>query len=351
MPSTVHEFSHLPRASGSAATPGRGEAESGKPAANRGDGPSVGVIYNPRSHRNRGQDLDCGASPHIFVAQPGNRDQLPEALADFAAREIDLLIINGGDGTVRDVLTSGQSIFGDAWPTIAVLPKGKTNALTVDLDAPSDWSIAQAVEAFRIGRRIVRTPMAIQPEGEPDARVLGFILGAGAFTLGTQAGQSAHKLGAFNSLAVGVTAGWGVLQAVFGTRANPWRRGAQMDLRLKPDGARLAHSGQGDPNRRQLLFASTLERMPAGIKPFGHLRKGLKMAVLDQITRRTTALLPFIVAGWTPKDLRERGFHRVVTTGFAMELDEPFILDGEAFPAGRYEVSTGPELSFVAPPA
>lgn len=351
MSSSVHEFSHLPRSGTAIAASGIAEEPASSGSAERGDEPCVGVIYNPRSHRNRGQDLDCGGSPFIFVAQPGNRDQLPRALADFAERKIDLLIINGGDGTVRDVLTSGQTIFGEDWPAIAVLPKGKTNALTVDLDAPHDWSLQAAIDAFHKGRRIVRTPMTIQPEGDPDARVLGFILGAGAFTLGTQAGQSAHKLGAFNSLAVGVTAGWGVLQAVFGRRQNPWRRGVDMDITLSPGGAPLAHSGQGDPKRRQLLFASTLERMPAGIKPFGHLQKGLKLAVLDQITRRTTALLPLIVAGWTPKNLRERGLHRVATTGFTMELDEPFILDGEAFPAGRYEVGTGPELSFVAPPS
>ena len=72
------------------------------------------------------KDLDCGVSPHVFVTQPGAREQLPEALADLAERGIDLLVINGGDGTVRDVLTSGASIFGEHWPTIAVLPKGKT---------------------------------------------------------------------------------------------------------------------------------------------------------------------------------------------------------------------------------
>lgn len=351
MSSTVHEFSHLPRSGAAASVRASDRHEGSETAPGCGDEPCVGVIYNPRSHRNKGQDLDCSASPHIFVAQPGIRDQLPQALADFAARKIDLLIINGGDGTVRDVLTSGQTIFGDNWPAVAVLPKGKTNALTVDLEAPTDWSIGAAVEAFRNGRRIKRSPIAIQPAGEPEAQVLGFILGAGAFTLGTQAGQSAHKLGAFNSLAVAVTAGWGVLQALFGSRKNPWRRGVQMDLRLSPGGAALEHSGQGDPARRQLLLASTLERMPAGIKPFGHLQKGLKLAVLDQISRRNTALLPLVVAGWNPKDMRERGFHRVAATGFTIELDEAFILDGEAFPPGRYEVTTGPELSFVAPPA
>ena len=32
--------------------------------------PSVGVIYNPRSHRNKGQDLNLGVQANIFVAQP-----------------------------------------------------------------------------------------------------------------------------------------------------------------------------------------------------------------------------------------------------------------------------------------
>jgi len=90
--------------------------------------PQVGVIYNPRSHRNKGQDLASDPAPHVYVSQPGERSQLPAALRRFADRGIDLLVINGGDGTVRDVLTAGCEVFGENWPTVAVLPKGKTNA-------------------------------------------------------------------------------------------------------------------------------------------------------------------------------------------------------------------------------
>ncbi|MEP5937758.1 MAG: diacylglycerol kinase family protein [Erythrobacter sp.] len=347
MPSPVHEFSDLPRQTEVAKRAQTVEkADKIEPCA---DDACIGMIYNPRSHRNRGRDLDASIAPHIFLAQPGNRDQLPQALAEFAERKINLLIINGGDGTVRDVLTSGMAVFGDNWPDIAVLPKGKTNALTVDLEAPKDWSLQGAIEAFDSGRRITRKPVMIHPADDPDAKAYGFILGAGALTIGTQAGQGAHKLGAFNSLAVGATAVWGVVQFLFSGNTNQWRRGVKLDVVLDDDGSALAHSGLGDPERRQLLLASTLQKLPAGLKAFGAHREGLKLAVLDQITRRTAASLPLIVSGWAPDNLSEKGFHQLSTQGFTMELDEAFILDGEAFPAGRYRVCTGPELQFVAP--
>jgi len=204
-------------------------------------------------------------------------------------------------------------------------------------------------------RRIHRRPMAITALDETGAaapslsRVMGFILGAGAFTTATRAGQSAHRLGAFNSLAVGVTAIWALAQSLFASRANPWRRGARMRLRLGAAGAPMAHSGHGDPEMRQLLFASTLERLPAGIRPFGKLRSGLKLVAVDQISRRTAALVPAIVMGRFEGNLRERGIHQVAAAQFTLDIDDQFILDGEAFPAGEYRIEQGPELEFVTP--
>ena len=177
MATPIYEFAHLPQSNAD---------QSVKPDGRRqllaGDAPRVGVIYNPRSHRNQGADFDCGVSPHVHIATPGQRDALPKALAGFAEADIDLLVINGGDGTVRDVLTCGQAIFGDKWPAIAVLPKGKSNALTVDLGVPLDWTLQDAIEAFTNGQRVVRRPIEVSdPQVGPSSRVLGFILGAGAF--------------------------------------------------------------------------------------------------------------------------------------------------------------------------
>lgn len=343
MATSIYEFAQIPRVDPV------GARARVRPVRDAGQAPTVGVIYNPRSHRNLGADFDCGLCPHVHIAQPRERGQLPVALADFAAKGIDLLVINGGDGTVRDVLTCGQAIFGDDWPAIAVLPKGKTNALTVDLGVPDDWTLQDAIDALDHGSRVHRRPMTVSRADEPGSSVAGFILGAGAFTKATQAGQSAHKLGAFDSMVVAVTGLWALLQSLFATRSNPWRQGARMRIGLGAADAPMAHSGHGDPAMRQLLFASTLERLPAGINPFGALRSGLKLAAIDQISRRTTALIPLVLTGKIRNGLRERGIHQLAATQFSLAIEDQFILDGEAFPAGHYRIEQGPELAFVAP--
>lgn len=345
MATPIFEFAQLPQVSAKGPVRARARRELAP-----GEAPSVGVIYNPRSHGNQGADFDCSISPQVHIAQPGDRSQLPEALAEFAARGIDLLVINGGDGTVRDVLTCGVSIFGDDWPAIAVLPKGKTNALTVDLGVPADWSIQCAIDAFNSGSRVFRRPIEISARGADEtSRVLGFILGAGAFTTATQAGQGAHRLGAFNSMAVGVTIAWGVFQFLFASRSNSWRRGSKMAIKLGAQEVPMEHSGVGDPEWRQMLFASTLETMPAGAKPFGQMRKGLKLAVTDQIARSSAPKLIAMMRGKTPPNMRERGFHQLSTPQFTLAIEDSFILDGEAFPAGEYCIGQGPELEFVSP--
>jgi hypothetical protein len=349
MATPIYEFAQVPRVDPAANLRARTHR-----VRDVGQAPTVGVIYNQRSHRNLGADFDCGLCPHAHIAQPRARAQLPEALAEFAARGIDLLVINGGDGTVRDVLTCGQAIFGDDWPAIAVLPKGKTNALTVDLGIPDDWTLQDAIDALDHGERKWRRPMTVAPreDGEKDAgvsRVAGFILGAGAFSKATQAGQSAHKLGAFDSMVVAVTALWALLQSVFASRANPWRKGARMQIGLGTADAPMAHSGHGDPEMRQLLFASTLEQLPAGIRPFGALKTGLKLVAVDQISRRTTALIPLVLLGKIRGSLRDRGIHQLAASQFSLSIDDQFILDGEAFPAGDYLIEQGPDLAFVTP--
>ncbi|TMM48285.1 diacylglycerol/lipid kinase family protein [Qipengyuania marisflavi] len=309
--------------------------------------PRIGVIYNPRSHRNRGQDLECTQRLGITVAQPESREQIAEALADLDRQGVDFLIINGGDGTVRDVLTMGQGVFGDNWPALAVLPKGKTNALTVDLGVPTDWSLSDAVAAWSDGRRVRRRPLAITAQGRDEPAVMGFFLGAGAFTIGTRAGQDAHALGFFGSLAVGATAAWGVLQALLGSNRNQWRRGSEMAISRLSDGSALAHSQHGDPGRRSIILASTLRHMPMGLKLFAPDSSGIKLVAMDKPLRRLLLSFPAILYGWRPAWLERAGFHQTDGEGFAMRFAEPFILDGEAFDPGQYRVEQGPDLTFV----
>ena len=309
--------------------------------------PRIGVIYNPKCHRNKGKEPVVPDHPALDLAQPQTRPAIADALREFAASNIDYLIISGGDGTVRDVLTQGRDIFAGNWPELAVLPRGKTNALNADLGAPPSWRLEQAVDAFVSGNRVVRRPIEIASSETEGAPMYGFILGAGIFTLGIQSGQDAHRMGFFDSLAVGLTSAWGIGQTIFGRAASKWRRGTQMDLVDLDSGKHLQHSGRGDRGRRSILLASTLKRLPLGIKLFGKHQDRIRILLLDAPLRRVMGFAPAMLAGWHPRWLYDSGLHHLSVDGFSMQIGAPFVLDGETFDPGRYTVRQGPELTFV----
>ncbi|MBX7541608.1 diacylglycerol/lipid kinase family protein [Qipengyuania sphaerica] len=337
----IYQFDDLPKQVGDEAkAPPRGDPHQQR----------IGVIFSARSHHNKGREPDFGSRENVSIVRPEKRSDIAHALAGFAQEGIGLLVISGGDGTVRDVLTMGQAVFGDNWPQLAVLPRGKTNALNVDLGSPRDWSLTRVIAAFEDpeGRRVTRRPLAVSEIGSDDPPMLGFIMGAGAFALGVDVGQDAHKAGFFNSLAVGMTSAWGIAESLFGSDENRWRRGAAMDLRYLPSNERMERSEHGKPERRTIMLASTLETMPLDIKLFGKGQGPIRLVVLDHPRRRILASLPAILTGWHPRWLAGAGLHHLEAEGFSIALDSQFILDGEHFPGGSYRVEQGPQLTFVA---
>lgn len=346
MNGTIYEFGTLPRG-------GRHEPARAVPAIGyvpRGRAvPLVGIVRNPRSHRNKGHAPELADCSNILTETPKSREALHESLRDFAARGIDYLVIDGGDGTVRDVLTCGHDIFGDTWPELIVLPKGKTNALAVDLGLPNHWSLAEGLVAARSGGIVQRRPIRISPEGETGC-ALGFFLGAGAFTLGTEVGQGAHRHGVFNSFAVGLIIAWSIIQTIFGRAGNPWRSSTRMRLRDRTSGRELPRRGPGAPDERFIAVATTFEKFPLGLKLFGSdVPSGLKLAVMDAPVRWMLMMLPVVLLGFLPRFMQRAGAHRVASGPIDFELGGAFILDGEAFPAGRYVLEEGPRLTFVVP--
>ena len=341
---SIGEFGHLSRV---AATLAGAPVRRTRRASARG-APLVGIVRNPRSHRNKGQAAELADCANILVETPRSHAALRETLAGFAERGVDYLAVDGGDGTVRDVLTCGAGIFGDDWPPLVILPKGKTNALVVDLGLPNAWTLPEAMEAIGHGKTIVRRPLTVETP-ETGERVQGFILGTGAFALGTQMGQQAHRWGMFNSFAVGLIIVWCLIQTMFASSTNVWRKGTAMTLRDGLTGGELARSRFGDPAERFVMVASTLERFPLGIRPFGKVRPGLKLAVIDTPLRRIVALLPLILTGFDAAFLRRSGAHRIDVESLDLELGDRFTLDGEYFPAGHYRLHQGPELRFVVP--
>ena len=347
MHQSIHLFERLPQIDARPAAANEGALS---PVRSK---PLVGLIRNSRSYHNgRGQN-ERGAVPSseaedVLVRVPERRSELIDILADFAARKVDFIAIDGGDGTVRDVLSCGAGFFGDSWPTIILLPHGKTNALALDLGLPTDWTLEKALAAIGNGNIERRQPLVITERDNDEAQVHGFIMGAGFFNRCIALGQRSHDLGAFNAAVVGVTTGWSLLQAFFGSKKNPWRRGTEMRVR-DSDGNELEHFGGLPANERYMLFASTLERFPAGLTPFRGITATPRMAIIDNPNRGLLLRSLAFLRGTASAATYKRGGHISAGDGMEVDLSESFILDGEAFPAGNYRLSAGTKLSFVVP--
>lgn len=342
MHGTIHLFERLPQVDDLPVGVRREWAAS--PVRSR---PLVGVIRNLRSHRNKGRLLNLHDTEDRIIACPQRRGELPAILADFAERQVDYIVMDGGDGTVRDVLTCGAGIYGDSWPGLIVIPSGKTNALAYDLGVPASWTLDDGIAAVRQGNVVRRHPLVVAQQGNARAQVRGFVLGGGAFTRAIMLGQKSHHMGAFNTAVVGLTALWSAGQALLGGAGNVWRRGTKMRVRLA--GQELAHCGGLPEDERYVLFASTLRRFPAGLDPFRGVEEPLRMGVIDNPSRGLLLRLGAIFRGTASEATAARGLHKFGADAADWEIGESFILDGEAFPAGRYRVSAGPALRFVVP--
>ena len=315
-----------------------------------GERSRIGVIRNPRSRHNVERPSSATPESGIKLALPDGREAVAPALEELTRDGLDLLVIDGGDGTVRDVLTLGWPVFGKEWPVLAVLPKGKTNALALDLGLPADWRLPAALKAYDSGKRSQRQPIIVRALDRPELPVItGFIFGAGAFTHAIKEAQGAHKVGMFNALAIAATTLSGVAQSIFAGDGNPWRRGSPIAITLDPDGRAAPRSRHGEAEYRNFVLATTLAKLPMGVKPFGPERHGLKVGIMDLPLRRLLASFPYVMTGRQPAWLAGAGYHVRDVPGFTIDVGDPFIVDGEPFPPGRYHVTTGAPLTFVVP--
>lgn len=305
----------------------------------------VGIISNLRSHRNRlgapGWGAPADGASDILYRTPRTLPDLSLALLDFAEAGIDLLIVDGGDGTVRDVITCATSIFVHGLPRLAVVPSGKTNALALDLGIPADWTVHDALETAATGKTSGRPPIEILRPGSTIPDLRGFLFGAGAFVLATGLAQRTHKAGAFKGLAIGLSLAWGIAQTFLGSRDNLWRAGEDMRVRLS--------DGRATRRRFYMMLGSTLERMPLGLKPFGTVREGLKLLAIDAPPAQLLRAVPLVLSGRESAWLDRAGYHRGDCDSFDLSLERGFILDGELYAGGDLTVRRGAPIRFVVP--
>ncbi len=191
----------------------------------------VALLSNPLSTGNRSFlpriRAFCSANPDIFHYEVEHVAQIGEALRTIARVRPQILVINGGDGTVQATLTELHhgAHFGETPPPVAVLPNGKTNLIALDLGAVGDPldALARIMEMARddIAPYVVARELIALSSGEAGGRaVLGMFLGgAGLADSMLYCRNKIYPLGLPNGLSHALTALALVISTVFGISA------------------------------------------------------------------------------------------------------------------------------------
>lgn len=332
------------------ASPLNGEA---RPVA----GGRAGMIRNRFSRRNRtsGERADLAATG-VLIAEPESLEDLAACLGDFARRGVDLVIIDGGDGTVREVLTALPGAYGARPPRLAVLASGTTNLIAADVGAgrsdPATVQMLAAIGAAGPPASFIQRRSSLQvswPDGSRDP-VHGMFLGAAAFTRATEISVKLVRQGRIDeSAGVAATLMSAVAQTFAGPERERWLQGEPMTV---------AHQGAtADPGARFLFLASTLQKLVLGIWPFwgaGIDRDAGVVRFLDVAAppRRLVRALPAILRGRPRPWMEEWGYRSGAVESLDLALSDPFVIDGEVFeagPGGLIRISAGQDLEFLVP--
>lgn len=147
---------------------------------------TVALLSNPHSTGNKALLPAIRAyvarTSHVVHIELGDVGQVGDALRLVAGARPDLLVINGGDGTVQAVLTALvlDQPFSAGAPPVAVLPNGKTNLIAHDLGMAGDplKALDRLVRKTQAGElNLVSRALISVDNGRSRRPVLGMFLG------------------------------------------------------------------------------------------------------------------------------------------------------------------------------
>jgi len=295
------------------------------------------ILTNPHSNRNRRHlpRLRAQLAVHrgIQHIETASLDDLPAAVEMLLADGVELLGINGGDGTVHAVLTALlRASAGQPLPSIALLPGGTTsmsargvNGGAVPFDRALD-TLLTAANSASTGQ--ARHLLKIHAAGS-DAQ-LGLSLGMGAIVSGVEyCHERIYSLGLRDEWAAGAAllrAGWGIAR-----REPVFADGVPLDLDI--DGER--HSAKAS-----IFLVTVLDELILGIRPFwGDGEDPLRITLVREHAARFLRSFPDFLRGRAHPHLTEAAGY-LSRRGSHVEIRSqgPYTIDGEIYHSKTGEI-------------
>ena len=317
------------------------------------------LIHNSRSRRNLkadGRYLDCARrilGPLFF--SPDSQGALHDVIEDMAQQDVRCLVVDGGDGTVGNVLSAlyVSSYPKDKLPMIAVLPSGNTNLIAADVGFGLRGEDAlQRLQDRACSDRLLsnikqRQPLVVSWPGMDRAPVLGFFGGLGAFTRGIEIAHSPAILKNYaHDTAVLITLAETLRQIITPRLRQSWLAGTPVGLGL--------NGGELEAHNRFLFLCTSLHCLPHRIWPFWRedgTDEGISYLDVAANPKKLMRAIWSLLRGRSPAWLRADPTY---SSGSARQVllntEQSFVLDGEVLetgPAQSLEISAGPVLSFL----
>jgi len=313
----------------------------------------IGLISNPNSRQNRrglstieGSARSAGFA-HLVLADMA--DLLP-SLKDLAADSIDVLVINGGDGTLQAVLTVllEDRPF-DRLPLLAVLPRGMTNmsACDVGLSGRPTEALARLAELWR--RRSLAPCIASRPvlrlENIPNSPVQrGMFFGAGGICRAIEYCRT--KVHPWR-----IEADWAAGLTLIGLLASWMLRGGRSDV-ISGETVHVSLDNGPETSAELLLaLATTLDRLVMRSRPFWHYKgEPVRYTAIAYPPVQLMRNARRVLYGGNERNLPARGYTSRGAHAVRLRFDGRFTLDGQMFDASADEplVITAPDrVDFV----
>ncbi len=316
---------------------------------------SVGLISNPQSGRNR-KHLDTIRKivtdyPNVHHRTTQTADDIPTVLEAFAKQPVDILAINGGDGTIARILTEllEQRPF-PALPRLALLPGGTTNMNAADVGLQGGlvetirrlctWSSGAPASPESLQRPVLRVT-----GGDGQAAVCGMAFGAGVVAQGVEYSDTSVSrkgiVGAFRPALALFRTLWGI---------------ASRDRRFF-EPVTVALQRDNEPTEPasdiMILLISSLERLMLGSRPFwGQESAPLHTTLVHADAERFLRNLPALARGKPNRHMTEaNGYSSHNASRIRLTMDGSWMLDGEVYEArisdGPVTISNGGDVTFV----
>jgi hypothetical protein len=287
---------------------------------------------------------------HTIHCEAQTPADVEAALADFARKEVNVLAINGGDGTIQAVLTAllGKRPFKKI-PLLAILRAG-TDSITsrdVGLQGSRERGLRMLLQWFRSGddaavilrRSVLRVQIAANQEP-----LYGMILGAALVYDGIQfCHRRMYSLGFHGQLAPGLTLARYLLGLIFRNKKY-----------LNPVPITVGLDGQPPVKQDFLLvLISTLERLFLGLRPHWGREDGpLHYTAVAAQPRHLLRAVPSLLRGRKGRyGTPDNGYFSHNVHEVRLTLNSGFTLDGELYTPdvglGPVVVQNGGQVSFL----